>query len=186
MFLYAFLHPSFYFRLIFVINSRNNSTPKYKQFLTLTVRFFSWELQVKTGLVSIARFCIWINKCTLCCYIIWYALPLSAYWNCLWEREEKCLVIHLTKTKEGVFYFTLIFLGTRYRSAENDRQWRQGLPQDSHKNKSEEKIYQITSGSRHLSRPTRSGSSDGQVLGLWRRCLWRNQRNQSVSNGCVN
>ena len=29
----------------FVIISRNNSTSKYKQFLTLNVRFFSWEIQ---------------------------------------------------------------------------------------------------------------------------------------------
>ena len=36
-----------YLRPIFVINSRNNSTSKYKQFLTLNVHFFSWELQVK-------------------------------------------------------------------------------------------------------------------------------------------
>ena len=32
--------------LKFVINSKNNATPKYKQFLTLNVRLCSWELQI--------------------------------------------------------------------------------------------------------------------------------------------
>ena len=32
--------------LIFVINSKNNATLKYKQFLTLNVRFFSLEILI--------------------------------------------------------------------------------------------------------------------------------------------
>ena len=43
-------------------------------------------------------------------YTIWYAPPLSAYWNCLWEREEKCLVIDLPKTKEHRFIYSMISL----------------------------------------------------------------------------
>ena len=34
---------------VFNINSRNNSTSKYKQFLTLNLRFISSELQGKSN-----------------------------------------------------------------------------------------------------------------------------------------
>ena len=59
----------------------------------------------QTDLVSIARLCSWINKCTLCCYTIWYAPPSLCILKLYVREGGKTLVIHLTKTKEDVFIY---------------------------------------------------------------------------------